>query len=299
MSLLRDAGDALSQAKEDGRDRITVFDDAAKARVRRRRNLGTALRRALANNELRLEYQPILELGHLEVAGFEALLRWDHPGLGPIGPDEFIPIAEATGLIHSIGGWVFEQALHQLAMWHADVRVRADVWLAINLSAQQLGHPDLIIRIGDAVRRAGVPPDLVHFEITESVLMDRVDNAMHTIGALRELGVRVSIDDFGTGYSSLSYLSRLAVDEIKIDRSFVQGIGGEGHAGSIVRTITALAETLGLDVVAEGVELPEQLALLRALGCTYGQGYLWSRPLRPEAAFEWMLTRDRDVTATR
>ena len=160
-------------------DRITVFDDSAKARVRRRRNLATALRRgALANNELRLEYQPILELAHLRSPGSSRCCAGTTRQLGPIGPDEFIPIAEATGLIHPIGEWVFEQALQQLAMWHADVRVRADVWLAINLSAQQLGHRDLIARIGDAVRASGVPPELVHFEITESVLMDRVDNAM-------------------------------------------------------------------------------------------------------------------------
>jgi EAL domain-containing protein (putative c-di-GMP-specific phosphodiesterase class I) len=164
--------------------------------------------------------------------------------------------------------------------------------MAVNLSAQQLGQPLLVERIADAIEGADVPPMLIHLEVTESVLMDDVDSALGTIVALKEHGVRVSIDDFGTGYSSLSYLSRLPIDTIKIDRSFLRDLGGAGHDRSIVRAMTALADALRLNVVAEGIENPDQLRILRELGCAFGQGFLWSRPLEPADALAWMIATD-------
>ena len=211
-------------------------------------------------------------MSSLDVAGFESLLRWNHPTLGAIAPDEFIPIAETTGLIVPIGNWVLDHACRQLAAWRDDPRVRRDVWMAVNLSAQQLGQPHLVDRIAEAIDHAGVPPMSIHLEVTESVLMDDVDSALGTIIALKEHGVRVSIDDFGTGYSSLSYLSRLPIDTIKIDRSFLRDLGGAGHDRSIVRAMTALADALHLDVVAEGIELPDQLGILRELGAPSDRG---------------------------
>ncbi len=291
-SLIRDADDAMYQAKRDGKARIAVFDRAARTQAQRRRTLANELRHTLANDELHLEYQPILDLSSLDIAGFESLLRWNHPTLGAIAPDEFVPIAETIGLIVPIGNWVLDHAFRQLAEWRDDSRVRRDVWMAVNLSAQQLGQPHLVERIAGAIDRAGVPPSLIHLEVTETVLMDDVDSALGTIIALKERGVRVSIDDFGTGYSSLSYLSRLPIDTIKIDRSFLRDLGTTGHDRSIVRAMTALADALDLDVVAEGIELPDQLRVVRELGCAFGQGFLWSRPLDPDAALEWMIATD-------
>ena len=258
----------------------------------RRQSVATALPQALELGELHLEFQPILDLARLEVAGFESLLRWVHPELGPITPDEFIPIAETSGLIRPIGAWVLDQSVRQLAIWRADPRFSPDLWMAINVSARQLAEPNFVEQVTSAIHRVGVPGGAVHLEITESVLMDRVDNALRTIIELQASGVSMSIDDFGTGYSSLSYLSRLPVDTIKIDRSFVNGLsGGAGHDTSIVRAIVALADVLALKVVAEGVETPDQLELLGELGCTYGQGWLWSRSLRPPDVLDWMIAR--------
>jgi len=295
-SLIRDADNAMHQAKHDGRNQITVFDHLARARAERRQQIVDALPGALADGEFRLEYQPVVDLSSREIAGFEALLRWTQPELGTIAPDEFIPLAESTGLILGIGTWVFDTALGQLAAWHGDARVSPDLWMAINVSASQLTQPDLANHVSTAIERAGIPASAVHLEITESVLMDRVDKAMPTLIELATIGVQLSIDDFGTGYSSLSYLSRLPVDVIKIDRSFVNGLIGTGHGTSIVRIIIALAETLSLDVVAEGIEHTEQAETLNGLGCRYGQGFMWSPSLPPTAALQWMLDRNAPAT---
>ncbi|HEX4980177.1 MAG TPA: EAL domain-containing protein, partial [Ilumatobacteraceae bacterium] len=290
-SLLRDVDDAMFEAKRDGRNRVTAFDDSARARAHRRQSLAASLPLALERDELHLEYQPIVRVASLETAGFEALLRWEHPDLGTILPEEFVPIAETSGLILQIGAWVLERASRQVASWRADERVPPGLWMAVNLSASQLAQPHLADHVEAIIREAGAPAAAIHLEIAESVLMDRIDNALNTIVELQAVGVSVSIDDFGTGYSSLSYLSRLPVDTIKIDRSFVSGLGGAGHGTSIIRATIALADTLDLDVVAEGVELAGQLELLRELGCTYAQGFIWSHSLRPDAALEWMTER--------
>jgi EAL domain-containing protein (putative c-di-GMP-specific phosphodiesterase class I)/DNA-binding winged helix-turn-helix (wHTH) protein len=272
---------------------VKVFDHHARSRAHRRQAITVALPAAFENADLHLEYQPVVELTTGQVAGFEALLRWDHADLGSIPPAEFIPIAEATGLILRIGVWVLDRSLQQLAEWRADPRASNDLWMSINVSAQQLGDPRLVDHIRAATDRAGVPAGSVHLEITESVLMERVDNALATIVELQSCGFSVSIDDFGTGYSSLSYLSRLPIDTVKIDRSFVSGLTGSaaGHDPSIVRAMIALADALDLAVVAEGVELKAQLDFLTELGCRYGQGFLWSPSLIPAEALNWMIGR--------
>jgi diguanylate cyclase (GGDEF)-like protein/PAS domain S-box-containing protein len=288
-SLLADADAAMHQAKRDGGGRIVVFDDDARARATRRRNICAALPFAVERNELRLEYQPIIDLSTARTVGFEALLRWTHPDLGPVAPDEFIPVAEANRLIAPIGSWVIDEALQQLADWRRSRRVPTELWVAINLSAQQLAQDDLASRVSRAIERVGIPAELVHLEITESVLMDGIEDGERTITQLHSLGINISIDDFGTGYSSLSYLSRLTVDTIKIDRSFVNALTTDRDGTSIVRAIINLANSLEHHIVAEGIETCQQLDSLRALGCTFGQGFLWSRSLHPEAALQWIV----------
>ncbi|HSP29351.1 MAG TPA: bifunctional diguanylate cyclase/phosphodiesterase, partial [Ilumatobacteraceae bacterium] len=286
-SMLADAGAAVREARHEGGDRVLVFSDEARARATRRRNITAALPFALERNELRLEYQPILDLVTLRTVGFEALLRWDHPDLGPVSPDEFIPIAEATRLIVAIGTWVLDRSLQQLAEWHLCPGVSVELWMAINVSVQQLS-PDYATRVLESIERTGVPAEAVHIEITESVLMDRIDLALRTFTDLRSLGVNISIDDFGTGYSSLSYLSRLPVDVIKIDGLFVEALTADGDGASIIGAMVTLANGLELDTVAEGVETVQQLDSLRTLGCTNGQGFLWSPALRPDDALRWI-----------
>ena len=290
-SLLRDADSAMYQAKDEGRDRIAVHDADARSRTQRRRTIESALGRAHACGQLQVHYQPVLDLSSCRVAGFEALLRWTHPVLGVISPAEFIPVAESSGLIGSIGDWVIDQVVDQLATWRREAVVTDDVWIAINLSAPQLADASLAVRLGRAIAAAGIPPEVVHLELTESVLMDRFENAAATVLALRAVGVKISIDDFGTGYSSLSYLDRLPIDVLKIDRSFIDRLGEERPSASIVEAIAAMAESLDLEVVAEGIETEAQLEAVRDLGCRFGQGFLWSRAMAPEDARTWMLAR--------
>ena len=287
-SLLRDADEAMYHAKRLGRDRLTVFDSEARARAHRRQRLTVALPLALERDEFHVAYQPILRLDTLEVAGFEALLRWRHPELGPISPVEFIPIAEENGFILPLGKLVLDHATHQLAQWCADPAIGSDLWMAINVSAPQLTEPHFADLVARTIAHAGVAPGSVHLEITESVLMEGIEHALRTIDELRAVGVHISIDDFGTGYSSFSYLSRLPVDTIKIDRSFVSELGQPGHGFSIVATMVALANTLGLAVVAEGVELLEQVHALQGLGCDFGQGFYWSPAIGPADVRGWI-----------
>ncbi len=287
-SMLADADAAMDDAKREGGDRVVVFDDDARARATRRRNIAACLALALERNELRLEYQPILDLRSLRTIGFEALLRWTHPDLGPISPAEFIPIAESDRLIGPIGTWVIDKVTQQLAEWLQDARVPNDLWISVNVSAQQLSLGGLADRVGDAIQRTGVPAAALHLEITESVLMDRIENALPTIADLHSRGVNLTIDDFGTGYSSLSYLSRLPVHSLKIDRSFVNALSATGGT-SIVHAMITLGQSLALDIVAEGVETSQQLEALRALGCTNGQGFLWSRSLAADDALRWIV----------
>ncbi len=252
-----------------------------------RQRLENDLRPALDRGEFRLVYQPILELSTNRVRGVEALLRWEHPERGTILPARFIPAAEETGLIVPIGRWVLEQACAQTMtwrgdLWELDAEGNTEFTVSVNLSGRQLRSDDLIADVQGALERTGLPPRMLLLEITESVLVQELDNAIGRLEALRALGVRLAIDDFGTGYSSLSYLKRFPVAVLKIDKAFIDGIGTGTHDAAIVRTIVALAGTLSLLAVAEGIEGAEQQAALVHAGCELGQGYHFARPMSPD-----------------
>jgi diguanylate cyclase (GGDEF)-like protein/PAS domain S-box-containing protein len=279
-ALIRDADLAMYRAKQRGRARVELFDETLRAQAERRLASETGLRRALDLDELTLEFQPVASLDGAHWVGAEALLRWNSAGRGLIGPVEFIPIAEETGLIIPIGEWVMEKACHQLRDWQGQ---DDPPWsMSINLSAIQLRAPGFAASVERAIAAAGVDPDQLQFEITESVLMADVDFFMKALRSLKDLGVGLSIDDFGTGYSSLAYLRHFPIDEIKIDRSFVDGLGRDDFDATLVSAVVSIANAIGVRVVAEGVETREQLDILRDLGCSHVQGYLLARPAAPD-----------------
>ncbi|HLL72564.1 MAG TPA: PAS domain S-box protein [Pyrinomonadaceae bacterium] len=281
-AVLRDADTVMYRAKAQGKARHEVFDQNMHARVVALLRLENDLRRAVERDELRLHYQPIVSLASGRISGFEALVRWQHPELGLIMPADFIPVAEETGVIVELGQWVLEESCRQMRDWQMISPQHSRLKLSVNLSSRHFVQPDLYERIVEVLGETGLAPDALQLEITESVLMENAHTIVPLLGRLRELGVELAIDDFGTGYSSLSYLSRLKpIHTLKIDRSFIS-MGGDDHENAeIVRTIIMLARNMGKDVVAEGIETAEQLARLRTLKCTYGQGYLFSRPQDP------------------
>jgi diguanylate cyclase (GGDEF)-like protein/PAS domain S-box-containing protein len=275
--LVRDADTAMYRAKEGGRARYELFDDDLRARAVSRLRMETELRRALERRELRLEYQPVVSLRDDAVVGVEALLRWEHPERGLIAPAEFIPIAEETGLIESIGSWVLEEACRQAAGWHAAMPDRAPIGISVNLSAVQIANATLPDTVTMALRAADLDPSTLSLEITESVLLGETARLTETLARLRALGVRLVLDDFGTGYSSLGYLTRLPLDALKVDRAFVDGLGRGSQDKSITEAIVAMARALSLPVICEGVETEVQLAELRRMGCDQVQGFYFSR----------------------
>jgi diguanylate cyclase (GGDEF)-like protein/PAS domain S-box-containing protein len=278
-AMLRDADAAMYKAKQDGRARTVLFADAMRAQAMGRLDTEVELRRALAERQLRVHYQPLRDVASGALVGFEALVRWQHPVRGLVPPDEFIPIAEETGLIVPLGEWVLEEACLQLAAWHRDYPEHRGLSVAVNLSGSQIQQADFVTRVAEILTRTGVHPDAIELEITESVLMRDAEDSMAVLHSLKALGVHLSVDDFGTGYSSLSYLKRFPVDALKIDRSFVDGLGQEAEDSAIVQAIQALATSLGMTTVAEGVETVKQLDVLRDLGCSRAQGYWFSRPV--------------------
>ncbi len=286
-TLLRDADAAMYRAKEDGRDRVAVFHDVMREQAQVRLADSIGLQRALDLGELRLVYQPIVDLGSGVPTGLEALMRWEDPDRGLLSPDQFIAAAEETGLIVPMGLWALNTALADLRGWH---EMHPDLWVAVNLSSRQLATPGVAEQFRAAVETARIPPDAVHFEITESTLMSDGEPVAQALIALRQMGFALAVDDFGTGYSSLAYLKRLPVTALKIDRSFVTGLGSPHDSSDrpIVEAIVGMADALELDVVAEGVETPEQRAVLEELGVRVGQGYLWSKPLLPEEVPGWL-----------
>jgi diguanylate cyclase (GGDEF)-like protein/PAS domain S-box-containing protein len=288
--LMREADIAMYGAKKKGRNCYEVFDPSMGSRAIERLKLETELRRAARSpgEEFAIYYQPTVDLRTGRVRGMEALLRWSQPERGLVLPAEFIPIAEETGLIATIGNWVLREACHQGAEWHGDWRERypgAELpRIAVNLSAKQFQHPYLVAEVANILSETGLDPRTLELEITESVVMDSAEDVVDKLEKLKELGVRLAIDDFGTGYSSMNYLQRFPLDLLKIDRSFVEGLGRDPEALPIVSAIVRLARALHLDVVAEGGETAEQLKHLRDLGSNLAQGYYFTEPLPSKAA---------------
>jgi Amt family ammonium transporter len=281
-NLLRDADVAMYRAKMKGRAQYEVFDPDMNARAMERLTLETDLWQAVGRDELRVHYQPKINLRTGEITGFEALVRWEHPQHGLVPPGDFIPLAEETGIILNIGQWVLREACFQGRRW-LDHAPSQPLQVSVNLSVRQLQQPMLAEEVAKVLSESDLPPHLLKLEITESVVMGDAEHTIATLRALKALGIHLAIDDFGTGYSSLSYLRRFPMTTLKIDRSFIRNLGTDREDTEIVRAIVSLAKTLGLDVTAEGVETAEQMEQLRALDCDWAQGYYFSKPLTIEA----------------
>ncbi len=282
--LLRDADTAMYRAKALGKARFEVFDTQMRDQTVSRLQLEMDLRKGIENQEFENFYQPIVSLSTGQIVGFEALVRWHHPQRGLVFPLEFIPVAEETSLIFPLGQWVLTEACRQMRIWLERFGASRSLTISVNLSAKQFLQPDLIEQVGRVLFETGLPPSSLKLEITESMIMENPYSAATTLSQMKALDIQLGIDDFGTGYSSLSYLHRFPVDTMKVDRSFVSQMELKEENKQIVGTIVALAHNLGLDVVAEGVETVEQLGELKQLGCEYGQGYLFSKPVKREAA---------------
>jgi diguanylate cyclase (GGDEF)-like protein len=277
--LLSNADAAMYQAKKRGGGSVEVFGEVMRMRVLERMQTEHSLHRALERRELRLFYQPVVEIGGNAAIGVEALLRWQHPEQGLMAPGRFIPVAEESGLIIPIGAWVMHEACRQLRMWQAERVGGPRGAVEVNLSARQIDHPEIIGTVERILQDTGLPPANLTLEITESALMNDASSALRVLRALKDLGVTLAIDDFGTGYSSLSHLQRFPLDILKIDKSFVDELGADRGGVEIVAAVVKLAHALGLQVIAEGVETPQQLDALARLDCDFAQGYLFSRPV--------------------
>ena len=287
-ALMRNAALARRQAKQDGRACWRQFEPGMDLQSRTRHALEQDLRVALAEGQFCLNYQPFIAIESQELAGYEALLRWDHPARGRIPPGDFIPLAEECGLIVPIGNWVLATACAEAVSWDDPVTI------SVNLSPAQFLQPGIVTTVIDVLRQTGLPPRRLELEITEGTLMHDAQNALHILTALKAIGVKIAMDDFGTGYSSLSYLRKFPFDKIKIDRSFISDVEDDAEAETIVKAIIAMGRSLRLDVTAEGVETKQQLSMLRGHGCTFAQGYLLGRPhsadqLGQHLAREWKL----------
>jgi len=280
-TLLKNAGTALHRAKDKGRDTWELYTAAMNEKAVERLALESALRKAVAREELVLHYQPIIEAPTGRIVGAEALLRWRHPERGLLFPKDFIDLAETTGLITGMGPWILKTACTQARAWQD--QGHPGFLMALNLSAHQFLDPDLLKKVGDALQASGLPPSCLELEITESLAMQTAEATLELLRRLKALGVSLSIDDFGTGHSSLAYLKRFPIDRLKIDQSFVREMVSDPNDAAIVATVLLMSRSLGLEVVAEGVEREDQLAFLRERGCGFAQGYLFSRPVEPVA----------------
>jgi Amt family ammonium transporter len=287
--VLRDADNAMYSSKEHGGDHYTVFDAGMRVLTQRRLEMEMALRQAMESGEITVHYQPIVALATGEVTGIEALARWQHPRQGLIPPSEFIPIAEETGLINELGALILRQSCLRLVELVRKNPDTAHLTVSVNISGRQFKRPDFVEEVAGILAETGVRADRVKLELTESVLMDDADEAVRTIKRLKALGVKVVIDDFGTGYSSLSYIQRFPFDSLKVDRSFVGNMNEAEQNMEIVRAIIAMAHKLGLEVVAEGVELAEHRTALTELRCESAQGFFFSKPVPGEELDALML----------
>jgi predicted signal transduction protein with EAL and GGDEF domain len=288
--LLKHADIAMYQAKKAGRNVMRFFDPQMQDAIRVRLDIERDLRKAIDQNQLQLYYQIQVDIAGNPL-GAEALIRWIHPERGMISPFHFIPLAEETGLILPIGQWVLDTACAQLKAWEKDLATR-QLTISVNVSAKQFRQYDFVAQIKATLKRHKINPKLLKLEITESILLDNVEEIIATMNALQDIGIHFSLDDFGTGYSSLQYLKRLPLHQLKIDQSFVRDIVANGSDKAIVRTIIAMAQSMELEVIAEGVETDAQLAFLRNYGCKHYQGYLFGKPV-PIEQFETALIKEQ------
>jgi diguanylate cyclase (GGDEF)-like protein len=291
--LLRNADVAMYAAKRRGKGRSETYESRMYADVRHRLEMEAALRAAIDHGELMLHYQPIVHLATGALDGVEALVRWDHPTYGRLLPQHFVPLAEETGLIVKLGGWVLDESCRQVQAWRL-AYPETPLSVSVNISGRQLQGPGIGVALGDALASSGVDPSAVILEITESVLMQQTDAVLERLQTLKKLGVRLAIDDFGTGYSSLSYLQRFPIDILKIARPFVEEVALGAERAALARAIIGLSDTLRLQTVAEGIEMAEQRAALIELGCPLGQGHHFSRAV-PADAIERMLAGRRSL----
>jgi diguanylate cyclase (GGDEF)-like protein len=289
-TLVRNADTAMYRAKDQGRDNYQLYAPAMNARALERLALENMLRKALSQKELVLYYQPLVAVDTRSIIGLEALIRWRHPELGLLSPAHFISVAEVSGLIIPIGEWVLRTACRQIKAWHRKLDHRISV--SVNLSARQFQQPDLVEQIRRAIEESGIDPSCLELEITESNAMQNADNTIYTLRDLKALGVSIAMDDFGTGYSSLNYLKRFPIDTLKLDQTFVRDVTTDPSDAAIVSAVIAMAHSLDLTVIAEGVETEEQFAFLQAQQCDRVQGYLYSAPLSAEE-FETYLIAQR------
>ena len=287
--MLRDADTAMYRAKTLGKSRYEICDPAMHARAVSRLKLETDLRRAMEHEEFRVHYQPIVSLRDCRIIGFEALVRWQRPDFGLVLPGEFVPVAEETGLILSLGIWVLREACRQMRAWNLRFPSDPPFAVAVNISGKQFAQPDLVSQVGHALREMCLDPRCLKLELTESVTMRDVERTARILGELKTLGVRLSMDDFGTGYSSLGYLRRFPLDTLKIDRSFVSEMENSSESRAIVQTIMSLGRDLGMEMVAEGVETARQVSLLKSLACEYAQGYFFSKAIDQEGVVQVLL----------
>jgi diguanylate cyclase (GGDEF)-like protein/PAS domain S-box-containing protein len=295
--LIRDADTAMYEAKRAGKARYALFDEEMRTRVQRRHLLENELRRAIEGEQFSLAYQPIVSLDTGRLKSVEALLRWHHPAQGHISPAEFIPIAEESDLILHIGRWVLKEATRQMAEWVERLGPAAPPTVSINLSRKQFAQSDLAEQVHDAAEQAGLPPDRIQLEITEDTFASDVPSAIATMNAIKRLGFLLAIDDFGTGHSSFASLHEFPADVLKIDRSLLGDIETSKQTAALVHALSILTNNLGLAIVAEGVERQTQVAILRELGCHFGQGYFFARPLSPDAFAEFSLRRIADESS--
>jgi diguanylate cyclase (GGDEF)-like protein len=289
--LFRHAQFAVKQAKTMGRPQ--VYEPREASAARRRFSIETELRRALDKDELKLFYQPLIDLRSGQVAGFEALARWTHEDRGEISPVEFIPVAEESGLILTLGRWAMDKAAQTLADWDKRAGLKLPLYVVVNLSAIQVARDDIADVVASALRSSGLSGERLTLELTESSIVQDPARAIRVFEALKALNATVAMDDFGTGYSSLAYLQRLPIDVLKIDRSFVTGMMRDPDSVAIVRAVLSLADALGMSTTAEGIETVELATTLAALGCASGQGFYFAKPLEAEAALDYFRSRQR------
>ncbi|HAN74911.1 MAG TPA: GGDEF domain-containing response regulator [Planktothrix sp. UBA8407] len=291
--LLRDADTAMYRAKALGKGQYHLFDPIMHTAALERLQLETDLRRGIEQDELVVHYQPIICLNTGIIAGFEALVRWSHPKRGLVAPNLFIPMAEETGLITTIGYWVLSESCHQLRTWQKQNLIDSNLFVSVNLSVKQFAQPNLLEQIDQVLADSQLSPDCLKLEITESAIMDNHKHVATILKELRKRHILISIDDFGTGYSSLSYLHSFPVDTLKIDKSFVQRLNLESENIGLIPVIISLAKTMNMNVVAEGIELVDQLEILRELDCGFGQGYFFAKPLPGEQLIKFLSSNPR------